>query len=154
MLCGMLPALGLASNMEMDMTANIINNTCQITIPENGKVSLPIVGKSWFYSSDGSARLKPADPAGERALQYRSLIVTVMTPAPDRRCTLPLNHRQPNQMVSQNRYSITIRPSLPAALKTWVLLFFQNPIIKMYSIAMVSLMWQLKSLHHQISKAI
>lgn len=64
MLCGMFPAVGLASNMEMDMTANIINNTCQIAIPENGKVSLPTVGKSWFYSSDGSDRLKPADPAG------------------------------------------------------------------------------------------
>lgn len=64
MFCGIFPAAGLASNMEMDMTANIINNTCQVTLSENGNVTLPTVGKSWFYSSDGSDRLKPADPAG------------------------------------------------------------------------------------------
>jgi type 1 fimbria pilin len=63
-LCGMFPAVSLASNMEMDMTANIINNTCQITLSGNGKVTLPTVGKSWFYTSDGSDRLKPADTAG------------------------------------------------------------------------------------------
>lgn len=63
-LCGMFPAVSLASNMEMDMTANIINNTCQVTIPENGNVTLPTVGKAWFYTLEGTDRLKPADPAG------------------------------------------------------------------------------------------
>lgn len=58
------PTAGLASNLEMDMTANIINNTCQVSIPESGNVTLPTVGKSWFYTADGSDRLKPADPAG------------------------------------------------------------------------------------------
>ncbi|HFV9237762.1 fimbrial-like protein [Enterobacter mori] len=63
-LCLGFPTAGLASNLEMDMTANIINNTCQVSIPESGNVTLPTVGKSWFYTSDGSDRLKPADAAG------------------------------------------------------------------------------------------
>ncbi|MEP8454165.1 hypothetical protein ABKV72_16385 [Enterobacter bugandensis] len=46
------------------MTANIINNTCQVSIPNDGKVILPIVGKGWFYNSDGSPRLQPGDAAG------------------------------------------------------------------------------------------
>ncbi|WP_346417657.1 fimbrial-like protein [Enterobacter genomosp. O] len=63
-LCLGFPTAGLASNLEMDMTANIINNTCQVSIPESGNVTLPTVGKPWFYTADGSDRLKPADPAG------------------------------------------------------------------------------------------
>lgn len=63
-LCLGFPTAGLASNLEMDMTANIINNTCQVSIPESGNVTLPTVGKSWFYTADGSDRLKPADAAG------------------------------------------------------------------------------------------
>lgn len=58
------PAAGFASSLEMDMTANIINNTCQVSIPNDGKVILPIVGRSWFYHSDGSPRLQPSDAAG------------------------------------------------------------------------------------------
>lgn len=58
------PAAGFASSLEMDMTANIINNTCQVSIPNDGKVILPIVGKGWFYNSDGSPRLQPGDAAG------------------------------------------------------------------------------------------
>ncbi|WP_348994629.1 fimbrial-like protein [Enterobacter sp. V87_3] len=58
------PAAGFASSLEMEMTANIINNTCQVSIPDNGKVILPIVGRDWFYNSDGSPRLQPGDAAG------------------------------------------------------------------------------------------
>ncbi|MGX9903829.1 fimbrial-like protein [Enterobacter mori] len=78
MICGMFPAVGLASNMEMDMTANIINNTCQVTIPDNGKVILPIVGKNWFYNSDGSPRLQPGDADGGTrfAVKLKSCAVT------------------------------------------------------------------------------
>lgn len=63
-LCLGFPAAGFASSLEMDMTANIINNTCQVSIPNDGKVNLPIVGSSWFYNSDGSPRLQPGDAAG------------------------------------------------------------------------------------------
>ena len=63
-------AAGFASSLEMDMTANIINNTCQVSIPNDGKVILPIVGKGWFYNSDGSPRLQPGDAAGELASKY------------------------------------------------------------------------------------
>lgn len=63
-LCLGFPTAGLASNLEMDMTANIINNTCQVSIADNGNVALPTVGKPWFYTADGTDRLKPADPAG------------------------------------------------------------------------------------------
>lgn len=63
-LCLGFSTAGFASNLEMDMTANIINNTCQVSIADNGNVALPTVGKPWFYTVDGTDRLKPADPAG------------------------------------------------------------------------------------------
>ncbi|MEW4959404.1 fimbrial protein, partial [Enterobacter cloacae subsp. cloacae] len=63
-LCLGFPAAGFASSLEMDMTANIINNTCQVSIPESGSVTLPTVGKTWFYTAEGTDRLQPADPAG------------------------------------------------------------------------------------------
>ncbi|MEP8841990.1 MULTISPECIES: fimbrial-like protein [Enterobacter] len=63
-LCLGFPAAGFASSLEMDMTANIINNTCQVSIPESGNVTLPTVGKPWFYTAEGTDRLQPADPAG------------------------------------------------------------------------------------------
>jgi type 1 fimbria pilin len=63
-LCLGFPAAGITSSLEMDMTANIINNTCQVSIPDNGNVTLPTVGRAWFYTADGADRLKPADPAG------------------------------------------------------------------------------------------
>ncbi|MGN7792528.1 fimbrial-like protein [Enterobacter sp. 22452] len=58
------PTSGIASSLEMNMTANIINNTCQVSIPNDGKVNLPVVGTSWFYNSDGSPRLHPEDAVG------------------------------------------------------------------------------------------
>ncbi|HHH4160114.1 TPA: fimbrial protein, partial [Enterobacter cloacae subsp. cloacae] len=56
-LCMGFPAAGFASSLEMDMTANIINNTCQVSIPESGNVTLPTVGKTWFYTAEGTDRL-------------------------------------------------------------------------------------------------
>lgn len=63
-LCLGFPAAGFASSLDMDMTANIINNTCQVSVPENGNVTLPTVGKGWFYTAEGTDRLTPTDPAG------------------------------------------------------------------------------------------
>jgi type 1 fimbria pilin len=49
--------------MDVTLNARIIENTCQISLSDNGKVHLPTVSKSWFYNSDGSSRLQPTDAA-------------------------------------------------------------------------------------------
>nr|WP_318382928.1 fimbrial-like protein [uncultured Enterobacter sp.] len=53
------------AGLDLTLSARIVENTCQITVPEGGRVSLPIVSKSWFYNPDGSDRLQPTDPTGE-----------------------------------------------------------------------------------------
>lgn len=50
--------------MNVNMTANIVENTCQISLSNNGAVNLPFVSRGWFYNSDGTSRLQPNDAAG------------------------------------------------------------------------------------------
>ncbi|MGY5366407.1 fimbrial-like protein [Enterobacter oligotrophicus] len=57
------PCLSVETGMDVTLNANIVENTCQISIPGDGKVHLPIVSKSWFYNGDGSSRLQPTDAA-------------------------------------------------------------------------------------------
>ncbi|WP_320727151.1 fimbrial-like protein [Enterobacter sp. 118C5] len=57
------PCLAEEPGMDITLNANIIENTCQVSISGDGKVHLPTVGKSWFYNSDGSTRLQPTDAA-------------------------------------------------------------------------------------------
>lgn len=51
------------SGLDVTIQANVVENTCQISLPDNGTVHLPIVSRHWFYNEDGSARLQPADAA-------------------------------------------------------------------------------------------
>lgn len=51
------------ANLDMALSANIVENTCQISVSDGGQVHLPIVGKGWFYNADGSSRLAPTDAA-------------------------------------------------------------------------------------------
>lgn len=51
------------ADLDVTMTANIVENTCQVSISDNGTVHLPTVSRGWFYNSDGTARLQPADAA-------------------------------------------------------------------------------------------
>ena len=55
------------TNLEMTLSANIIENTCQISVSDGGQVHLPTVGKGWFYNTDGSSRLAPTDAAAGTA---------------------------------------------------------------------------------------
>lgn len=57
------PCLSAEEGMDITLNANIVENTCQISIPADGKVHLPTVGKSWFYDSNGNPRLQPTDAA-------------------------------------------------------------------------------------------
>lgn len=57
------PCLSIETGMDVTLNARIIENTCQISLSDNGKVHLPTVSKSWFYNSDGSSRLQPTDAA-------------------------------------------------------------------------------------------
>lgn len=75
-LCPMLLITGLAAGapclaeettmgeLNVTMTANIVENTCQISLSDNGEVHLPTVSRYWFYKSDGTTpRLQPNDAA-------------------------------------------------------------------------------------------
>lgn len=78
-LCGIksrLIIVGLASTLGMTpcqadeleglnvtMSANIVENTCQISLSDNGAIHLPMVSRGWFYKSDGTPRLQPSDAA-------------------------------------------------------------------------------------------
>lgn len=57
--------------MDVTLNANIVENTCQVSIPGDGKVHLPIVSKSWFYNADGSTRLQPTDAASGTAFTVK-----------------------------------------------------------------------------------
>lgn len=51
------------NGLDVTMTANIVENTCQISLSDNGEVHLPLVSRGWFYNSDGTTRLQPGDAA-------------------------------------------------------------------------------------------
>lgn len=52
------------SGMEVNLTANIVNSTCKLSVENNGEIYLPNVMRSWFYNSDGSDRYTATDDAG------------------------------------------------------------------------------------------
>lgn len=49
--------------LNVTLKANIVENTCQISLSNNGTVHLPTVSRHWFYNNDGTARLQPTDAA-------------------------------------------------------------------------------------------
>lgn len=51
------------SSLDVTIKANIVENTCQISLSDNGTVHLPTVSRHWFYNDDGSTRLQPGDAA-------------------------------------------------------------------------------------------
>ncbi|MDA8517928.1 fimbrial-like protein [Citrobacter sp. Igbk 16] len=59
------------ANLEMTLSANIVENTCQISVSDGGQVHLPTVGKGWFYNADGSSRLAPTDAAAGTAFSIK-----------------------------------------------------------------------------------
>ncbi|MDA8505060.1 fimbrial-like protein [Citrobacter sp. Awk 2] len=54
---------GGESSLDVTIKANIVENTCQISLSDNGTVHLPTVSRHWFYNDDGSTRLQPGDAA-------------------------------------------------------------------------------------------
>ncbi|HFN3686055.1 TPA: fimbrial-like protein [Enterobacter hormaechei] len=49
------------SSMDVNLTANIVNNTCRLSVENGGEIYLPTVSRDWFYNSDKSNRLSPTD---------------------------------------------------------------------------------------------
>lgn len=57
-----LPGVSQAgSGMDVNLTANIVNNTCQLSVENGGEIYLPTVARDWFYNRDKSDRLTPTD---------------------------------------------------------------------------------------------
>lgn len=65
------PCLSAETGMDITLNANIVENTCQVSIPDDGQVHLPTVSKSWFYNPDGSNRLMPTDAASGTLFKVR-----------------------------------------------------------------------------------
>lgn len=65
------PCLSDTTGMDVTLNANIIETTCQVSVPAEGQVHLPTVGKSWFYNTDGSSRLQPTDAASGTAFTVK-----------------------------------------------------------------------------------
>ncbi|MFT4291838.1 fimbrial-like protein [Enterobacter sp.] len=59
---GLVPGVSQASaSVETNLTANIVNATCQVSVENNGEIYLPTIMRGWFYNSDNSNRLTPND---------------------------------------------------------------------------------------------
>ncbi|ASG18019.1 fimbrial protein [Salmonella enterica subsp. enterica] len=57
-----LPGVSQADlGVDVNLTANIVNNTCQLSVENGGEIYLPTVARDWFYNSDKSDRLSPTD---------------------------------------------------------------------------------------------
>lgn len=65
------PSLRAATGMDLTLNANIVENTCQVSIPGDGLVHLPTVSRFWFYNADGSSRLQPTDAASGTLFNVR-----------------------------------------------------------------------------------
>jgi len=62
---GFLPGVSQAgSGLDVNLTANIVNSTCRLSVENGGEIYLPNVMRSWFYNSDGSDRFTATDEAG------------------------------------------------------------------------------------------
>lgn len=62
---GILPGVSQArSGLEVNITANIVNSTCKMTVENDGEIYLPNAMRSWFYNPDGSDRFTATDDAG------------------------------------------------------------------------------------------
>ncbi|HII4352336.1 TPA: fimbrial-like protein [Enterobacter cloacae] len=60
-----LPGVSQAgSGLDVNLTANIVNSTCKLSVENGGEIYLPNVMRSWFYNSDASDRFTPTDEAG------------------------------------------------------------------------------------------
>lgn len=61
---GHLPGIARADGgMDVNLTANIINSTCKLTVENGGDIYLPVVMRNWFYNGDSSPRFSPTDYA-------------------------------------------------------------------------------------------
>ncbi|HCR1861241.1 TPA: fimbrial protein [Enterobacter hormaechei subsp. steigerwaltii] len=59
---GLLPGAGQASSgLDVNLSANIVNSTCKLSIENGGEIYLPNVMRSWFYNADGSDRFTATD---------------------------------------------------------------------------------------------
>lgn len=60
-----LPGVSQAGSvLDVNLTANIVNSTCQLSVENGGEIYLPNVMRSWFYNTDGSDRFTATDEAG------------------------------------------------------------------------------------------
>ncbi|HFF3787908.1 fimbrial-like protein [Enterobacter mori] len=60
-----LPGVSQAgSGLDVNLTANIVNSTCKLSLENGGEIYLPNVMRNWFYNADGSDRYTATDDAG------------------------------------------------------------------------------------------
>lgn len=72
-----LPGVSQAgSGLDVNLTANIVNSTCKLSVENGGEIYLPNVMRNWFYNADGSDRYTATDDAGGTLLRSMLMIAT------------------------------------------------------------------------------
>ena len=114
-----------------------------VSIPESGSVTLPTVGKTWFYTAEGTDRLQPADPAGGTRFMIQVVDCSGMN-----RSGQALHFTFKPQSAQIDGISKQIFSNETSALAGGAenvgIVIFLNPIIKTSSTARGSLMWRSK----------
>ncbi|EAT2901552.1 fimbrial protein [Salmonella enterica] len=120
---GSAPCLSAETGMDVTLNANIVENTCQVSIPEDGKVHLSTVGKNWFYNPDGSSRLQPTDAASGTLFKVR---VESCAGDPDTANALHFSFQPQTQQWPAGSHQVFINETTPAtggANNTGVVIF-------------------------------
>jgi hypothetical protein len=129
---GLVPGVSQASaSVETNLTANIVNATCQVSVENNGEIYLPTIMRGWFYNSDNSNRLTPSDDEQERLSPSRWLTVMKV-----KRAVLALNScsSASRRKMDSGATSIRCLKTMPllAPLKMWVLSFSHRRVEQTY----------------------
>lgn len=64
------------SGVDVNLTANIVNNTCRLSVENGGEIYLPTVARDWFYNSDRAIVYRQPMMKQERLLQFTWMTVT------------------------------------------------------------------------------
>lgn len=110
--------------MDVNLTANIVNNTCRLSVENGGEITLPTVTRDWFYNSDKSDRLSPTDDEAGTPFTIHVDDCYASSTEGATINKLKFSFAPQNGFWSNHNQSLKTMPQ-PVRLKMWVSLFFQ-----------------------------
>jgi len=127
LLLASLPAPGFAdtTDLNVNLSASILTNTCEVSLPEGSDIQLPVVPRSGFYNPDGSDRFQPTDDAGGK--KFTVQVSDCGSSDPDNDATLHFTFRpQSGVYASQRQVFINERESTPEGAKNVGIVIFSE----------------------------